>query len=311
MYSKFGNDQFGYAGVYVYDIPSAKSTPVYIYPKGTPTTPDIYNNTIVWGIDSRHGIVNDNGIYMSNLSATNTLPPVAEFTANVTSGTVPLVVRFTDISTGGVPTSWYWDFGDGINSKHAMNATHTFTNPGVYNVTLTVANEAGNSTVTKPNYITVTPPQPPVADFSTNVTSGTAPLTVLFAATSKGRATSKVEEPTSWYWDFGDGTNSKDSVAIHTFTKPGNYTISLTVGNAIGNNTTTKPGYIVVTDPNAPVADFNSKVTEGYAPLTVQFNDLSQKATSRIWDFNSDGQPDSSDMNQFMYTQILEPILST
>ena len=46
-----------------------------------------------------------------------------------------------------------------------------------------------------------------------------------------------------------------------------------------------------------PVANFNSNVTEGYAPLTVQFNDISQKATSRIWDFNGDGQPDSSDIN--------------
>ena len=50
VYSKDGDDQFGYAGVYVYDIPSAKSTPVYIYPIGTSETPDIYNNTIVWGL---------------------------------------------------------------------------------------------------------------------------------------------------------------------------------------------------------------------------------------------------------------------
>jgi PKD repeat protein len=171
-------------------------------------------------------------------------------------------VRFDDISTGGVPTSWLWDTGDGINSKHATNATHTFTNPGVYNVTLTVANEAGNNTVTKPNYITVTPLQPPVADFYANVTSGTAPLTVLFAATSKGG------EPTSLNWDFGDGINSKHAFAFpfHTFTKPGNYTIILAVENAAGNNTVTKPNYIVVTDPNAPVADFNISVTEGLLP---------------------------------------------
>jgi len=53
---------------------------------------------------------------------------------------------------------------------------------------------------------------------------------VLFAATSKGRATSAVEAPTSWYWDFGDGINSKDAMnTTHTFTKPGNYTVSLTV----------------------------------------------------------------------------------
>ncbi len=70
--------------------------------------------------------------------------------------------------------------------------------------------------------------------------------------------------PISWYWDFGDGTNSKHSMnATHTFTKPGNYTVGLTVENATGNSTATKPGYIVVTDPNAPVADFNSKITEG------------------------------------------------
>jgi PGF-pre-PGF domain-containing protein len=290
VYSKSGNDQFGYAGVYVYDIPSAKSTPVYIYPIGTYTTPDIYNSTIVWGIGDNYGVgvANDNGIYMSDLSATNTLPPVAEFTANVTSGTIPLVVQFTDISTGGVPTSWYWDFGDGINSKHATNATRTFPNPGVYNITLTVANGAGNSTVTKSNYITVTPPQAPVVNFSTNVTSGTAPLTVLFADTSTGA-------PTSWYWDFGDGTNSKDSVAVNKFTKPGNYTISLTVGNNVGNSTLTKPGYIVVTDPNAPVANFSANVTSGYAPLWVLLTDLSQNATSRKWDIRNDGTVDSTD----------------
>lgn len=83
---------------------------------------------------------------------------------------------------------------------------------------------------------------------------------MLFAATSKGG------EPTSWYWDFGDGTNSKRQFAFHTFTKPGNYTIILTVENAADNNTVTKPGYIVITDPNTPVANFNSNVVESYAP---------------------------------------------
>jgi PGF-pre-PGF domain-containing protein len=69
--------------------------------------------------------------------------------------------------TGGTPTSGYWDFGDGINPKQSMNATRTFTSPEMYNVTLTTANEAGNSTVTKQNFITVAPPQTPVADFAT------------------------------------------------------------------------------------------------------------------------------------------------
>ena len=169
VYSKTGNDQFGYVGVYVYDIPSAKSTPVYIYPGGTQTTPDIYNDIIVWGIEGNSGRVNDSGIYICDLSVTNALQPVAEFTANITYGAAPLVVLFTDTSTGGVPTSWLWDFGDGIDSKHAMNATHTFTRPGNYTISLIAGNDAGNSKVVKPNYIVVTNPLP-VANFSSNVT---------------------------------------------------------------------------------------------------------------------------------------------
>ena len=297
-----------YSGdIYTYDISTAKTT--RITTSTMAYSPSIYGDRIVYADIRNPEYPDERDIYLYDLSSTVQNPPVAEFTANVTTGIIPLVVQFTDYSTGGVPTSWLWDFGDGINSKHAMNATHTFTNPGIYNVTLTVANEAGNSTVMKPNYITVTPPQPPVADLYTNVTSGTAPLTVLFAATSKGGATSKIEEPTSWYWDFGDGTNSKDSVAIHRFTKPGNYTISLTVGNIIGNNTTTRPGYIVVTDPNAPVANFSANVTSGYAPLSVQFKDVSQNAISRSWDFG-DGAT-SSEQNPSHIYSTQEPIMLT
>ncbi|HWQ44882.1 MAG TPA: PGF-pre-PGF domain-containing protein, partial [Methanosarcina barkeri] len=382
---------------------------VYIYPEGTDTTPDVYGSTIVWGIEGDYGVdgVNDNGIYMSDLSATNTLPPVAEFTANVTSGTVPLVVRFNDISTGGVATSWLWDFGDGIDSKHATNATHTFTKPGIYNVTLTVANEAGNNTVTKPNYITITAGSPtgkPVADFyspevekvlngtadhgiyenevvsffdsstgsptswewdfgdgntstqknpthvygkmsvygmggytvnltvtnsdgsdtiskygyvliggdektvpahfSSNVTSGISPLTVLFRDTTYSEAT----DDFAYFriWDFGDGTKveafseGKNDIYVyltHTYKKPGKYTVTLMSHDPAGKSVITKYNYITVIDPNTPVANFSSNVTQGYAPLAVQFNDISQKATSRTWDFNGDGQPESSDLN--------------
>jgi len=59
-----------------------------------------------------------------------------------------------DNSTGA-PTSWLWDFGDGINSKHAMNATHTFTKPGTYNVILNVTNTDGSSSIIRPGYVTV------------------------------------------------------------------------------------------------------------------------------------------------------------
>ncbi len=83
-----------------------------------------------------------------------TVFPVADFSASPTSGNAPLKVLFSDKSTGA-PIYWFWDFGDGINSKHSMNATHTFTKPGKYDVSLTVTNENGSNTRVIPEYIVV------------------------------------------------------------------------------------------------------------------------------------------------------------
>ena len=75
------------------------------------------------------------------------VPPTAQFTANTTSGTVPLVVLFTDQSTN-TPTSWTWDFGDG-NTSAQQNPNNTYATAGTYTVSLTATNIAGNETETK------------------------------------------------------------------------------------------------------------------------------------------------------------------
>jgi PKD repeat protein len=68
--------------------------------------------------------------------------PSAQFTANITEGTAPLPVQFTDLSAG-TPTSWKWDFGDGTNSTE-VNPTHIYIDVGSYLVNLTVTNTIGN-----------------------------------------------------------------------------------------------------------------------------------------------------------------------
>jgi YVTN family beta-propeller protein/parallel beta-helix repeat protein len=73
--------------------------------------------------------------------------PVANFTANVTSGDFPLTVQFTDQSTNA-PTSWAWDFGDGSNSTQ-QNPIHTYSKEGNFTVTLTVDNANGTDSITK------------------------------------------------------------------------------------------------------------------------------------------------------------------
>jgi PKD repeat protein len=161
---------------------------------------------------------------------------MADFAANPASGVAPLTVAFTDQSSGN-PTSWRWDFGDGATST-IQNPTHTYAAPGTYTVSLTATNVAGSNTATRTDLVTATPPPAPTADLSASPTSGGAPLDVAFSDRSSGN-------PTGWSWDFGDGTTSTAQNPLHTYSSPGSYTVSLTIINAGGSDTATKPDYIV------------------------------------------------------------------
>jgi len=87
-----------------------------------------------------------------SVSAAN--PPYANFESNTSSGTGPVYVQFHETTIGNV-SSWKWNFGDNKTSTD-KNPTHTYTRPGKYNVTLTCTNQAGISSITKNNFITVT-----------------------------------------------------------------------------------------------------------------------------------------------------------
>jgi len=87
------------------------------------------------------------------LQTVSEFAPGADFTADLTSGPVPLTVNFTDQSTGDI-TTWSWDFGDGSTSTE-QNPSHTYTDSGTYTVSLTVTGPEGADTETKADYITV------------------------------------------------------------------------------------------------------------------------------------------------------------
>ena len=63
-------------------------------------------------------------------------PPIAQFSADPTSGDAPLTVVFTDESTGMIDT-YLWQFGDGQTSN-MQNPTHVYTSPGTYTARLTL-----------------------------------------------------------------------------------------------------------------------------------------------------------------------------
>ena len=216
--------------------------------------------------------------------------PTANFTAAPRRGQPPLEVQFTDASAAipGTPiTDWSWDFGDGPPlGSGQIPAPHTYAAAGVYTVTLTVTDAAMNSdSETKTDYVVV---GGPTADFTASPTSGYAPLQVQFTDTSEPGASPITE----WLWDFGDETTSPEQSPAHTYLSGGDYTVTLTVTNAVASDTRTEQGYISVEPGIPPVANFAAEPTNGEAPLTVQFTDLSAPGTSAItdwfWDFGDD-----------------------
>ena len=133
------------------------------------------------------------------VSGSSTVPLVS-FTESPVTGTAPLTVQFTDESSNS-PTTWSWAFGDG-NTSTVENPSYTYVTAGTYSVTLTETNAAGGSNSSVQNsVITVNAATAPVASYTASPVSGIAPLTVQFTDTS-------TNTPTSWTWDFGDGTTS-------------------------------------------------------------------------------------------------------
>jgi PKD repeat protein len=161
--------------------------------------------------------------------------PSADFTAIPIAGLNPVLVSFTDASSGDI-TNWFWDFGDG-NTSSETNPSHTYTQAGIFTVTHAVTGPSGTDSLGKVGYILVTN-QPPVAAFEASPLAGFAPLTVYFTNLSSGA--------TDYGWSFGDGDSSADSNPVHTYTTSGIYTVTLNATNFGGLSILSRAGYILV-----------------------------------------------------------------
>ncbi len=196
--------------------------------------------------------------------------PTADFYATIRSGSAPLRVTFFDRSDGTPPLQYLWEFGDGTTSA-IKDPTHTFASNGNYSVSLTVTNSYGKETKTRPGYVSIG--DPPKVNFSVSAMTGIMPLTVTFTDNTVGPIS-------SWRWDFGDGTNSTEQNPTHTYTKPGTYTVTLSLANEFGTGQITKSR--LITTGIVPGAEFAVEPREGDPPLTVHFHDFSS-GTPLVW----------------------------
>ncbi len=119
-----------------------------------------------------------------------------------------------------------------VDSDQQAPAPFTYQQPGTYNASLTVSNDAGSDSIAV-QIVVNAPVAAPVAGFTADPPSGDAPLTVTFTDTSQG-------DNLAYAWDFdGDGVVDSDQQAPAPFTyqQPGTYNASLTVSNDAGSDT--------------------------------------------------------------------------
>ena len=239
------------------------------FPGGTPSASTVQNPVVVYNTAGSYSVI----LTASNAAGSNTFTlnnyinvstvPSTSFGTNLNGNTV----FFTNTTTGG--TTFLWNFGDG-NTGMGTSPSHTYANGGSYLVSLTATNLCGSSSITHPVVIN----QAPVPNFTTNVTSGCAPLTVQFTNTSSNATTY------NWQFPGGNPSSSTNQNPVVTYNTPGSYGATLTASNASGNNNTlTLNNFITVAA--LPSAFFSSSANGNI----VSFTNTTTGATAFLWEF--------------------------
>lgn len=205
----------------------------------------------------------------------------ADFTVDKTGGCSPLVVAFTNRTTGASAAAVYtWDFGNG-NTSALADPGAIYTNEQLYTVTLTV--QDGSNTSVKTQQITVY--KKPVVDFASSTIKGCLPLPVTFTSNSSAGSGSI----SGYFWDYGDGSTEMgySSSQSHTYTAQQKASISLTVTNSYGCHTTLQKQNVVTIIPELTAAFTSDKKVLCLVSDPVQFSNSSAGpgTLDYLWDF--------------------------
>jgi gliding motility-associated-like protein len=192
-------------------------------------------------------------------------------------------VTFVDssFSGSGTITDWNWDF-DGEGGSTVQGPEYQFRTPGDKAVTLSVTdvNECEDELEQVIPYY----PVPPLIIVEPSSFIGCAPASIRFVNLSV-----PIDDSYEIIWDFGDG-NIGDAISpTHIFEEPGVYDIRIDITSPIGCETSAEfPAWITVEPSPEADFDFNPKELSSFEK-TVNFIDLSQRASSWQWTFDDEG----------------------
>lgn len=213
--------------------------------------------------------------------------PIVNFSATPRFACAFQPIRFTDLSSGPTGDRWLWTFGDGGTSTE-KNPEYTYQDTGWFSVTLIVWSNGCSDSVSIPNYIYI---KPPVARF-VDSSGCSSKFTRWFTDRSIGA--------TSWFWSFGDGSNSTDQHPVHSYAIPGSYIVTLTVKNDTCEHTISRQIIIV-----AETAAFSARDTIVCKGSPVSFSPQgvsTQNIQNYQWDFG-DGNSGSGASPVHIYSK--------
>lgn len=153
------------------------------------------------------------------------------------------------VDADGQITNYFWDFGDGTTGA-GMVVTHSFTEPGKYDVKLSVTDNSGSISNKAEDQILVVVNYPPVAEAGENVV--VTESAVRFDGTNSSDSDGEITE---YLWNFGDGTTSTEPAPVHVYSLPGTYNVTLTVTDNSNTSTESTSDNLTVTINEAPIAD--------------------------------------------------------
>ncbi|MBN2777846.1 MAG: M6 family metalloprotease domain-containing protein [Bacteroidales bacterium] len=223
-------------------------TPDYTYVWGPPAQSETGSNlTGLAGGNYCITVLDGNGCDATDCITVNTdgAAPIANFTADLTTGCDNLTVTFTDASSNN-PTSWDWDFGDGTSSSNETNPVHEYTSPGVYTVTMEATNSTGSDDIIKTDFIIVG--ETPEIDFVVTPASGELVADGAISVTVTGG-----EEPYGVVWDHDALETSLELTSL----VPGSYYLTVTENNNCSINETIEVNWVnFIDNQNSNIAIF-------------------------------------------------------
>lgn len=181
----------------------------------------------------------DDGTGLSNAQAVDATSvrirarPMADAGGNrdVCSGEPILFDASGSLDPDGGLLLYSWDFGDGSGSD-LINPTKTYEKPGVYPVSLRVRNESGTEYGSDMDRIAALVREGPLADAGPDLRV-CANARVRFDGSGSTDADGAVN---AFSWTYGDGGTGSGATPSHVFTRPGTYTVTLTItGDARGS----------------------------------------------------------------------------